>query len=684
MRSLFTLAIVLPLSGAMGQTIWSNYFNTPADWIIEHDGVVNFDWQIGVGLVNTGPLLIDPIQSSTAGTGYAMLDSDGFDNQTTDEELAHITTSLPIDLSASANVGLTFQTNYRASSAGRSYVVVSTDGNFPLLTSTTDISGMLNVFEPFVGMPDGDYTTNPQLVQLNISAVASGQPTVWIRFMWTGNHGYAWFIDDVKLIELPDVDPQLEATHISNSTFVPYVGSTPVAQMGSVVQLGGTVNNEGATDQSNVLINVNVQGADPFVHDVLMTDIAYGESTSLVEAYTIPTLSAGPYEATFTASSDQIALDADPDNNVEVRHFSITENFYALDGIGVIPTGDLQLGSIGTASFPDFEDGAKLFSYMQVNTPTELTAMEALLSAGTQAGGFVEFAVHDTMDVLDGFASGPLVSSILVPLTPEAVAAGRVQVAFPEGTILPPGGYYLAISLYSNAGANDIVVKDDLTYPQPITSSLIYHPWDGTVYANGNALAVRAQLGGTPPCNAEFVASQATDGNGDPLPFVVNIVNTSTGTAPDLYWVWDFGDGSYSTDEFPSHEYLTNGPYTLCLSISNANGCTDQFCDDIMVDESGLFTRSEGFTIHVVPATGVGMAERAATEELTIHPNPVIDMLRVTGSSGSPQQIVRITDAQGRTILERRLGNGVINVSGLTPGTYVLRTDSGLARFVKQ
>ncbi len=442
--------------------------------------------------------LIDPIQSSTAGTGYAMLDSDGFDNQTTDEELAHITTATPIDLTASTGVGLTFQTNYRASSAGRCFVVVSTDGMFPLVTSTTPATG--NVFEVFAGMPDGDYTINPQLVQLDISSAVAGQPTVWLRFMWAGNHGYAWFIDDVKLIELPEADPQLQATHIANTTFVPYVGSTPVAQMGPVIQLGGAVSNQGFSDQSNVLINVDVQGPVPFIHDVLMTDIAYGESTSLVEAYAIPTLSQGIYEATFTASSDQIALDADLDNNVAVRHFSISENFYALDGIGAIPAGDLQLGSIGTASFPDFEDGSKLFSYMQVNTPTELTAMEALLSPGTQAGGYVEFAVHDTTDVLEWFATGPLLTSILVPVTEAAVAAGRVQVAFPDGTTLPPGGYYLAISLYSNAGANDIVVKDDLTYPQPIASSLIYHPWDGTVYSNGNALAVRAQLGGTAPC----------------------------------------------------------------------------------------------------------------------------------------------------------------------------------------
>lgn len=682
MRSLLTLALVLFLSSAMGQVIWSNYFNTPADWIIEHDGVVNFDWQIGVGLENTGPLLIDPIQSSTAGTGYAMLDSDGFDNQTTDEELAHMTTATAIDLAATAGVGLTFQTNYRSSGAGRCFVVVSVDGVFPLVTSTTTASG--NVFEVFAGMPDGDYTTNPQLVQLDISSAAAGQPTVWIRFMWASNHGYAWFIDDVKLIELPEADPQLQATHIANTTFVPYVGSTPVAQMGPVIQLGGAVSNQGFTDQSNVSINVDVQGPTPFVHDVLMSDIAFGESTNLVEAYSIPTPSTGLYDATFTASSDQIGLDADLDNNVATRRFSITENTYALDGIGVVPSGDLVLGSLGTTTFPNCEDGMTLFSYMQVNVPVEVTAMQALLTTGTQMGGYVVFAVYDTTEVLQFGGSIPINSSDVIEITQEAITAGRIEALMLNADVLVPGGYYLGMTMYSNGGTNSIVVKDDLTYPQPAIASLFYHPGDATVYSNGNALAVRAQLGGTPPCHAEYVASQAADGNGDPIPFVVNIVNTSTSIAPGISWLWDFGDGSTSTEEFPSHDYVTNGPYTLCLTISSPLGCTDQYCDDISVDDSGLFTRSQGFTINVVPATGIGMEEHATTTMLTIQPNPVIDMFRLTGSWNSPQQIVRITDALGRTILEQRVGDGMIDVSAFIPGPYVLRTGNGHARFVKQ
>ncbi len=37
-------------------------------------------------------------------------------------------------------------------------------------------------------------------------------------------------------------------------------------------------------------------------------------------------------------------------------------------------------------------------------------------------------------------------------------------------------------------------------------------------------------------------------------------------------WSWDFGDGSTSTTQNPSHAYLANGSYTVTLSVTNANG----------------------------------------------------------------------------------------------------------------
>lgn len=40
-------------------------------------------------------------------------------------------------------------------------------------------------------------------------------------------------------------------------------------------------------------------------------------------------------------------------------------------------------------------------------------------------------------------------------------------------------------------------------------------------------------------------------------------------------WQWDFGDGSTSTQQNPSHFYATTGSYTVSLAVETADGCTD-------------------------------------------------------------------------------------------------------------
>ena len=48
-------------------------------------------------------------------------------------------------------------------------------------------------------------------------------------------------------------------------------------------------------------------------------------------------------------------------------------------------------------------------------------------------------------------------------------------------------------------------------------------------------------------------------------------------------WQWDFGDGSTSNSQNPSHTYTANGLYLTCLTISTTDGCTDTYCDTINV-----------------------------------------------------------------------------------------------------
>ncbi len=78
------------------------------------------------------------------------------------------------------------------------------------------------------------------------------------------------------------------------------------------------------------------------------------------------------------------------------------------------------------------------------------------------------------------------------------------------------------------------------------------------------------------------VSFSASDTISCAAPFGVNFLNQSSGTsnftnnsaAVQTYY-WDFGDGTNSNLQNPSHTYTKEGNYTVKLFVTNASGCTD-------------------------------------------------------------------------------------------------------------
>ena len=55
------------------------------------------------------------------------------------------------------------------------------------------------------------------------------------------------------------------------------------------------------------------------------------------------------------------------------------------------------------------------------------------------------------------------------------------------------------------------------------------------------------------------------------IPAEVTFTDNSLGSTPMTY-LWDFGDGSTSTDQNPGHNYIQRGTYTVSLTVKNAYG----------------------------------------------------------------------------------------------------------------
>jgi hypothetical protein len=201
-------------------------------------------------------------------------------------------------------------------------------------------------------------------------------------------------------------------------------------------------------------------------------------------------------------------------------------------------------------------------------------------------------------------------------------------------------------------------------------------------------------------CSAGFWVIQAYDGEPggevSPIPFQLWVWNLSTGNG-NMQFAWDFGDGTTSTEPFPTHTYPGTGPYSLCLTILDAQGCSDTYCDSISVNEDGLLGMPQesnvrsALTLNVLPTLPTGIGETRSNEVPQLWPNPATDLvhIRLNGQLRSTT-VVNILDTHGRLIrtMSTNFSGGAsivsIPVDDLPEGIHLMEILNGNQRFVQR
>jgi hypothetical protein len=64
--------------------------------------------------------------------------------------------------------------------------------------------------------------------------------------------------------------------------------------------------------------------------------------------------------------------------------------------------------------------------------------------------------------------------------------------------------------------------------------------------------------------------------------FTNNLVASVGGGAEILEWLWDFGDGTASTEQDPLHQYTALGTYTVSLTVRTASGTDTEVKQDLI------------------------------------------------------------------------------------------------------
>ncbi|MBT3209384.1 MAG: PKD domain-containing protein [Bacteroidetes bacterium] len=98
-------------------------------------------------------------------------------------------------------------------------------------------------------------------------------------------------------------------------------------------------------------------------------------------------------------------------------------------------------------------------------------------------------------------------------------------------------------------------------------------------------------------CDAYFVYSSA--GTNYDLQFM-----DVSWPVPSI-WVWNFDDGTTSNIPNPQHTFPGPGSYNVCLTTYSSAGCTDTYCETLIIDSVLLPNCEAMFTYYVDTASGM-------------------------------------------------------------------------------
>lgn len=170
-------------------------------------------------------------------------------------------------------------------------------------------------------------------------------------------------------------------------------------------------------------------------------------------------------------------------------------------------------------------------------------------------------------------------------------------------------------------------------------------------------------VGNNIKCQAFFYAKKFDD-----IPDSVFLVNWSAGE--NLTYEWDFGDGTFSTKRFPSHQYSMSKKVKVCLKITDpVSGCSSLYCDSIILDKNNM-------TISIV-----GNIEK---QELSINraqkpfdlvmPNPFNNEIEIKLDNSLDNVNWEIYNVTGVKVLSGVLENSnrKLNLESLNNGMYLL------------
>ncbi len=160
----------------------------------------------------------------------------------------------------------------------------------------------------------------------------------------------------------------------------------------------------------------------------------------------------------------------------------------------------------------------------------------------------------------------------------------------------------------------------------------------------------------------------------DATPHVWNIYPTCSGGALPYTYSWDWGDGSNSNIQYPSHTYSVAGTYNIVLNVTDANGCNGVYSTSANLFKTANNNQvSTIIQVNVINNLTTGIQTIQNNTAISVFPNPTSEKVYINMPTSERELVLEIFDLNGKLVMNKKINfSSYIDVSSLNNGLYTL------------